>query len=204
MQPTQFSKTFKTALLASSLAALVTISACSMSPPKFMMDVQQGESFVLQQPVTIGAGRARVYIQHGQITGSGFDRYEPHCRLETRDLNPQGRTIQPDSFTISAVRIGEEAVAAKQTKTSDFMLAATGGFIGQAMANDSDNDSNRVPTMDFVHLYLQSDKQPNVLRLTCAGSLSDGDPFDEPRSHRPEREKINKILGEIGSIKIKP
>lgn len=192
----------KIAFVGAGLAGLLALfSGCSMSPPKFMMDIQQGETFELKQPLSIANGQARIYIQHGQVTGSGFDRYKPHCRIETRDLNPQGATIQPDSFTISKVRIGEEAVAQKTLKPSDFILATSSGFIGQAMANDSDNDSNRVPTMDLVHLYLNSEKHPDVLRLTCAGSLSDGDPFDEPRSHRPERNKINQILGNIGQIR---
>lgn len=190
----------KIAFVGAGLAGLLALfSGCSMSPPKFMMDIQQGETFELKQPLSMAGGQARIYIQHGQVTGSGFDRFEPHCRLETRDLNPQGATIQPDSFAISKVRIGEEAVANQSKHQTDRIYASL--LVGQAMANDSDNDSNRVPTMDLVHLYLHSEKQPDVLRLTCAGSLSDGDPFDEPRSHRPERNKINQILGNIGQIR---
>ena len=179
-------------------SALLTLSACSLTPPKHMMDIQAGETFELKQAVAIKAQSARVYIQNGEITGAGFNRYEPHCRIEIRELSEQKSTIQTENFKISSVRIGEEAVAANAFSQHYAML----GFgISTAFANDSDNDSARVETMDYVHLYLQSDKQPNVLRLTCAGSLSNGDPMDEPRSHRPQRDKINQILGQIGAIR---
>ncbi|BBP47111.1 hypothetical protein THMIRHAS_24840 [Thiosulfatimonas sediminis] len=188
-------------LLTTTLAtasAVLLLNACSLTPPKHMMDIQQGEHFNLQQSLSIPAGSARVYIQNGQITGYGFDRFEPHCRLEVKTLREQATLIQADQFKITAVRIGEEAVAERTTQSVPQMLANFG--LQPAMASDSDKDSNRTPTMDYVHLYLQSANQPDVLRLTCAGALSDGDPFDAPRSHRPQREKIKEILGKIAQI----
>lgn len=199
MHPIRFSKTSKTVLGSGLAVIFVVTAACSLSPPKHMMDVQQGETFTLKQPVSIAAEHLRVYFQHGQVSGNGFDHFEPHCRLEKRTLTPSAETIQPDSFAITAVRIGEEEVAKQQRPPANFMLANR--FVGMAVADDNDSDSSIAPTMDYVHFYLKSMQQPDVLRLTCAGSLSDGDPFDEPRSHRPERDKINQILGKIGQIR---
>ncbi|MDX1353416.1 MAG: hypothetical protein R3254_10410, partial [Thiomicrorhabdus sp.] len=65
----------------------------------------------------------------------------------------------------------------------------------------ADSSQERVETMDLVHLNLLSKTQSNVMRLTCAGALSNGDMTDAPRSYRPNLTQINRILGEIGYIR---
>jgi len=166
------------------------IAGCSITPPKSMMDIQAGETFSLQQTITIPAEKARTYIQDGKVTGSQFDRYQPHCRIEIAQLQTLPSEIKADHFRITRVMIDEEEVAwfkPIQVASLGMMLAF--------------GDNQRPPTMDIVHLYLSSAKQPNVFRLTCAGALSDGNtPFDAPERYRPERQQINQILGEIGSI----
>lgn len=170
-------------------------AGCSLTPPKHMMDIQKGEVFILKQALTIPAEKARVYIQFGKAA-AGFSHFEQHCRLEIKQLQDKMTVIQPDKFRISKVSIGEEQVASNRA-TPSIQLA----FTGSALAS---NDNQRPETMDYVHLYLRSAKQPNVLRLTCAGALSNGDPFDAPNSYRPQRQQINRILGTIGQIQPKP
>ncbi|QKI90220.1 hypothetical protein [Thiomicrorhabdus xiamenensis] len=177
-------------------AATVSLNACNTAPPKHMMDIQAGEVFTLKKPLTIRADSARSYIQHGQATGGGFDHYDQHCRLEVRTLSDQVKIIKPDQFTITRVSLGAEEIASRNATRLYAGLQPL--FVGSARAEDTDSQPS--PTMDYVHLYLQSKQQPDVLRLTCAGSLSDGDLADAPRSYRPKREQINQILGKIGSI----
>lgn len=196
-----------TKLLAASVIALGLLSACDTTPPKHMMDIQAGERFILTQPLNIAANSSRSYIQNGQILDSaGFNQFRPHCRLEVRSLSEQTTIIQPDDFKIVQVKIGVEAIAGNkrpQTGQQLALLAWSNMTMFSATAHaasDSDNDVGIEPTMDFVELYLSSSKQPDVFRLTCAGSLSDGDAFDAPHSYRPERQQINRILGDIGQI----
>ncbi len=185
------------------LISAFTLSACSIQPPKSLMDIQAGEVFVLQTPITIRPNQSRSFIQFGELTGGSFDHSEPHCRIEVRNLSELPQTIQPERFIITHVNIDEEMIALRNQPI-------------QLVMNDSTNPSTmtdiptnilvlgggyeRPETMDMVHLYLHSKRQPNVYRLTCSGSLSDGALADAPRSHRPQRQQIQKILGKIGHI----
>lgn len=179
------------------LVGATMIGACSMAPPAHMMDVQQGETFTLKQSISIPAEKARSYIQFGKLTGSGFNQREQHCRIEIKSLQPVKTEIQPGEFEIVRVQIGEEQIAQNQPLRS--LPAGTQlAFVGNALAQD---DYQRPETMDYVHLYLKSNQQPNVYRLTCAGALSNGDLFDAPRSYRPQKQQINQILGEMGEIR---
>lgn len=183
------------------LSGISLLSGCALTPPKSLMDIQAGEHFVLKQPITIPAGKARQYIQFGQLSGSGFNQTEQHCRIEIYALQTQNTIIQPQSFTIKRVQLGEEMIAQRADgelfAANDIRLS---GQIQTDVVRLADMGYERPETMDLVHLYLQSSSQPNVYRLTCAGALSNGDPKDAPRSYRPKREQINRILGAVGSI----
>lgn len=179
------------------------LSSCSLTPPKSMMNVQAGETFVLKQAITFPAEKTRQFIQFGEVTGSGFNHSEQHCRIELYEMSKQAVTIQPESFIISRVQLGEEQIA--RTDRSMQFAANQYAAIQTDIAKDpimlAMDNYDRPETMDLVHLYLKSDKQPNVYRLTCAGALSNGDLKDAPRSYRPERADINRILGNIGMIR---
>lgn len=188
------------------LISLTTLSGCSTTPPKSMMNVQAGEYFVLKQPINIPAEKVRHYIQFGKLNGGGFNSYEQHCRIELYSLLEQPTTINPQSFLIDRVATGEELIA--QAKPTIHFADNRAGLEFAAVQNDAPplttlafGDNQRPETMELVHLYLKSDSQPNVYRLTCAGSLSDGSLQDAPQSYRPQREEINRILGEVGEIK---
>jgi hypothetical protein len=180
-----------------------TLSACNTQPPKSLMDIQAGETFVLQKPMAIRANHSRSFIQNGVLTGSSFNRREPHCRLEVSRLNEQPQTIQPEGFVITHVNIDEEMIALRnlpiQLAMNDSMNATTMTDASATRLYALGGDESP-ETMDLVHLYLKSKQQPNVYRLTCSGSLSDGSPADAPRSYRPQRQQIQKILGKIGHI----
>jgi len=191
------------------LLTLLSLSACSLTPPKSMMDVQAGYTFTLKKPVTVPAHDARAFIQDGQITTHhGFNRYEQHCELEVKDLSRKPQVIQPGTFTITKVRIDSEAIASRQTPTVFYAMNDINPYPNQTLRDlpahvnlaDNDGGAGIDPTMDLVYLYLESKTQPNILRLTCAGSLSRGNPLDAPRSQRPQQKQINQILGSYGEV----
>lgn len=200
----------KTLASASGLAAILLSSACSLTPPKSMMDVQMGETFTLNQPITIKANSATQFFQLGKLTGRSVNRAEQHCRIEIKKLSDTAQTIHPETFHIESVRIGSEQIASNQ---SNAMMAWTNnGIQSDAQPNitaslwyggiaSNDGDSQPPETMDLVMLYLTpTAKNPNIFRLVCAGSLSNGDLMDAPRSYRPQREQINQILGSFGHV----
>jgi hypothetical protein len=185
------------------LISVFALSSCALTPPKSLMDIQAGEVFVLETPLTISPNHSRSFIQFGEVTGGSFNRREPHCRIEVRNLSEQSQTIQPKRFIITQVNIDEEMIALRNQPIQLAMndsIAPTTMTDGVSAKMLALGGYERSETMDLVHLYLQSKQQPNVYRLTCSGSLSNGSPADAPRSYRPQRQQIEKILGEIGHI----
>ncbi|WP_024852131.1 hypothetical protein [Hydrogenovibrio kuenenii] len=186
----------------------LSLTACSLTPPKSMMDVQADNTFQLNQTLTVPANATRIFIQYGKVTTRhGFNRQDQHCELEVNQIKDHEQKILPDHFTITKVRIGNEMVANRLTKNQPVMLAqADTGIMSdtqipwQNLVADT-TDNNRPETMDTVMLYLKpTHNNPNIFRLTCAGSLSNGDLQDAPRSYRPEKAEINTILGSIGHL----
>lgn len=189
------------------ILSTAVLSACSMNPPKSMMDVQAGEKFILKKPLTVKPDSGRAFIQFGkQIQKSALDHYDQHCSVEVEHLSDKALTIQPEIFTISKVRIDIMEVVQKEI---NYPLLAANDYAIQSDAVPSSTiylaggGSGRdiTPTYDAVHFMLSSPSGQNVYRLSCAGSLSNGDPMDAPRSYRPQRDQANKILGSIGEIK---
>ncbi|MBD3611691.1 MAG: hypothetical protein HUJ13_04665 [Hydrogenovibrio crunogenus] len=194
----------------------IMVSSCSSIPSGNRMDIKAGDTFTLKKPVTFAPDHARVFIQYGKQTRqSTYEKYDQHCRLEIKTLKNHSQTIQPDTFKITQVRIDVEEIASQSPpqhtpvyyamNDREYVPKSTLGRPQSTWVKLSlGGDSEPPETMDVVHLYLSSKKQPHILRLTCAGSLSAGDPMDAPRSYRPQKTQINTILGSYGSISTAP
>lgn len=168
------------------------LTACSQFETARKFDIQPGQFFVLNQPIEIQAGEARRFIQHGKFTSRlAFDRRSQHCRIEVRDLSDKPQIIQPERFEISQIKFNSEPIAQSQP----LHYAAIGFHFGLSI---SLNDDGPTEQMELVEIYLQSNLQPNVMRLVCAGALSDGSPMDYPHNQRPNAEQIAQILGAFG------
>lgn len=202
-------------LTVATLSAIM-VSSCSSIPSGNKMDIKAGDTFTLNKPVTFAPDHARVFIQYGKQTRqSTYEKYDQHCRLEIKTLKSQPQTLQPDTFKIIQVRIDVEEIASQSPAQNTPVYYAMNGVDYFPKTNPEQADSNWVrlslggdseppETMDVVHLYLTSKKQPDILRLSCAGSLSTGDPMDAPRSYRPQKTQINAILGTYGKVSTEP
>jgi len=186
------------------LLGLFFLTACSLTPPKSMMNVTQGEQFQLKRILHYKPDQLSQFIQFGQLTSrNGFDRYDQHCVIELNNISDKPQTLYPETFTITKVRLGEQLIAQAQTAKPIYIAQAQTGIQSDMALSmwSSVSDNNRVETMDTVDIYLKpTSKNPNILRLKCAGALSKGDLQDAPRSYRPETKQINAILGSIGQI----
>ena len=138
-------------LLILSLGILLLVSACQdigKVRRTALTQAQQVHTVTLNREFTIRADRASEYIQDGEI--KPYDRiseYHPHCIFGLRAISASEHTIRPDTFSVH--RIGQDQFAGRYVK---IMVAGDGnyGFI--------------MSTTDF---YLQSDRQPEVYRLSC-------------------------------------
>ncbi|WEJ62628.1 hypothetical protein [Thiomicrorhabdus lithotrophica] len=182
----------------------IVLAGCVSQPMHKSLGVSSGDIFALSQVVEIPANSTRIFIQNGKLTSkNGFDHSEQHCRIEVTTLSEHKQRVLPEKFQIISVTTDEEQIALMNTKPILLALNNTNGHQSDYFTLKSTlgfGSQERPETMDLIHINLASKKQPNVMRLTCAGSLSNGDMADAPRSYRPDLNTINKILGSIGYI----
>ncbi len=171
------------------LAAALLLSACSQSYivsddhdyPYNLPPV--GSRVVVKKPITVPAGETRIFLQHGELfRKSKFDRYEESCNLELRKLADTPREIQPDTFIVSKVeRVMQEVVSNGP---------APDGLMRVGM-----DDAGDPMVVRGFHLWLGSERQPDVMRMTCRGYFN-----DLSRAQPPSFNDIKRSLGDYAEL----
>jgi len=196
---------YQFALYALIVSVFLSLTACFGLTMKQYDNLNIKQQFILNKPLTIAPNSARSYIQNGKRLGSaGFNHQQQHCRLEVKNLSDKQQVIHPETFKITSIQIDEEMIATNKTKQVQLAMNDYAPVQSDALPspiNFAEDSTLREETMDLVHLNLTSSTQPNVMRLTCSGSLSNGDLQDAPESYRPNLKQINSILGQVGHIK---
>ncbi len=150
-------------------------------------DEDSGYRLVLHRPVTVPPERARVFIQEGRVTGTGFDSYRVSCNLEVRRLSERPQVIEPDTFVVNRVQAFFEEVA--RNRWSPRRLAGLGLAGGEV-------DSGLSDIFRGWHFWLHSPRQPDVIRLTCRGVFAA--PWE---AVPPTLEEIAEALGAVATLK---
>ncbi len=115
--------------------------------------VRPGAVLRLNTPIEFPADSVAVYIQHGVlIAGNSVDSYKPYCILELRHKADYPVTVRPDTFVVSRTYY-------ESTALLRFPL-----FAAIAPVAASASVSHLVYETE---LFLHSDRQPNVYRLSC-------------------------------------
>ena len=135
------------------------VAACTTGPidpetsPYY--HIPAGTTLVLHDTLTIPANLAAVFIQDGQVKPyRNIDKYYPHCKFEMYTIEQEDRTIRPDTFVIQRSSM-EESVQNRQSRFQYTSLASMYyGGDGPVFI-----EMNRL-------MYLQSELQPDVYRLT--------------------------------------
>ena len=141
------SRIFVVALLVSSCQHPLTKD---QSSPYFQ--VPEGSRLILDQPFSIPPGKARVFIQNGQVINTkDLDQYQHHCEFEINTLKDESQIIQPDEFYIYKT---DHVIRWSQIPV---MYAS----LGMLFQSDS-------PLVAYTNeYYLRSQKQPDVRALSC-------------------------------------
>ncbi len=156
------------------LTAALLLSACSQSYivsddhdyPYNLPPV--GSTLVVKKPITVPAGETRIFLQHGELLRkSKFDRYEESCSLELRKLADTPREIRPDTFIISRVERVMQEVVRNESLPDGLMKTGL------------DNEGDPMVVRGY-HLWLGSERQPDVMRMTCRGHFDDLSRADPP------------------------
>lgn len=145
----------------------------------------EGAGLVLKQDVAVSAGKARAFVQDGDVR-SGFDSYKPHCAFEISTINHDGFVIEADTFAITRVQ-GQmlQVVSIEPIRLAGLQLA--GGLGGSGGSSSY---------YDGYHFWLSSVKQPEVRRLSCFGVYAQ--PYE---LYPPTLEDIRQVLGSLAEIR---
>ena len=172
------------------LALLMTGGASHREAWTQVYGVPVNSTLRVLQPLTIPVRDTQVYIQEGalQYPGgpfSGRDLYYPFCYMELADISAAPQTIEPDTFTVTAVYQDETDIIAEAApiRVAGPLLASDGGAV------------RMIYLMTVMHLH--SDRQPQVKKLVCSGG------FDlESSAKLPTVKDIEAALGNVAKLDI--
>ena len=145
---------FLTALL------IIAISACAQTPVRDVSSVfysiPAGSVLRLNQPLQIAPESVSVFMQHGNLIAEPLiDRYQPYCKFELYTMSEAARQVAPDTFVIEKV-VDETELTTQLTPPAARLLA------GLMLVSDTPSIYTYT-----THLYLHSEVQPDVYRLSC-------------------------------------
>jgi len=133
-------------LLLCSISLLLV--ACQSLPPANSTDTPAIKTVTLKQDFPIRPDRSNEYIQGGEIRPyESIEQYYTHCKLELREIADIKRIVKPQRFNVTRIYRQEEFV----------------GFRKMMLAGDGDSGL----IMSTTYLFLQSEKQPDIFRLSC-------------------------------------
>ena len=145
----------------------------------------QGANLVLNQPIRVSAGKARVFVQDGEVR-SGHNSYKPHCAFEIKSVQHDGVAIDAGTFPITRVQGSlQQVVSAEPLQTASLQLAGM----------DGGGDGPSSLYLGY-HFWLSSVGQPEVRRMSCYGI------YAEPQDAEPPTlQEIQQALGSVAEIR---
>jgi len=171
------------ALVALSLSgcALFEVEPNTASP---FYAVPEGSVVEIHEPITIPPGNTRAWLQRGRVS-AGQDWWYPACNLEVNTLDRErAQTVAPGRFDVIRVQ---------QLEYAQLQTPPTGAT---PVALRADYNGGGVTWMwRGHHLWLSSEEQPDVRRLTCVGIYS------RPFGVRPPSiDQIREALGTVATL----
>jgi hypothetical protein len=169
------------------IVSTMVLTACqswhepSETSPYYAVPV--GSRLILNQPITIPADKASIYIQRGQaVSYSGRDFYYANCQFEVNTVKSVAQTIEPDEFIVNRV---SQRIEVNRLFVPGTMIAG----MGIHKSDVTDKFYGRV-------LYLRSSKQPDVFRISC------GRWDDRPLSNHLTIQEIRGALGDLFTLRL--
>lgn len=174
------------ACLAFSLTACQSSANLPISSPYF--EVPVGSRLVLNQPIEIAPTSATVRLQFGKIV-SRFESqdFELACVFESNIVGKTAQLVEPDSFEIIRVRRG--------SNTSSAQAAPRTGLVPVSARFVADGGSRQYYKTE---LFLKSEKQPQILAMTCQHARESGDSDFRPLTVA----EIRQALGGYFSLRL--
>jgi len=126
----------------------------------FSNPVSVGTELELVETLHVPAGRARVYLQGGEVQRyADIDQYQPFCYFLMNAPSPLARDIQPAVFRTLSVDLREQDV-----RLATPLRVVHGGVIG------SSDGPGVIAFETHMRLNLQGQSDPE--RLVCSGAFA--------------------------------
>lgn len=152
----------------------------------------QGASLILNEPLDVASGKARVFVQEGKVVGDrsgllggAFDIYKAHCGFEIQSISHEGVTIRPGTFVITNVQLSLQPVVMAQPVQVAGLLVASG----------MEGRGSTATYHEGYHFWLASEAQPEVVRMSCYGIYNNPSTLEPPTLW-----EIRKVLGGVAQI----
>ena len=171
---------------------LIMLTACSLNETSdensYYYSVSVGSTIVLHQPVLISAEQVATYVQNGELMSYDVvDKYRPNCKFEIYTMSEQSRTIEPDTFEIT--RVVDEIESSSISKSTQVALHGDAFML---------NFLDKSYVFNYATMmYLKSDNQPDVYRMTCQH-------WEDVRDDRHLTiAQMRQAMGEVFTLEIK-
>jgi hypothetical protein len=165
---------------------MVLLSACTGTPSRtgfYSSPLLPGDEVEILREIVVPAERARVYLQHGKVTGyGGSDQYAPFCYFLLRDPMPAEQVIGPGVLTVEKAWLNQTTVALDSPIRLVSALSLGGG-------------NQSVMAWQF-HITLKAADEGRVI-LVCSGA------FDGPGRAEPIRlPEVREALGSYAEVRV--
>lgn len=153
------------------LATLLAVAGCAGPSPygeRYQTQIPEGSTLVLEQPLGVASGKARVFMQDGQVARQGLlgglDRFRPRCSfgLERTGSEPLIREIEPDRF-----RTGTPHTRAHVRHWPGEGIRVAGMSLSIGLGSSERGGANPGYLTYAIEIPLSSDRQPQVDDFTC-------------------------------------
>ncbi|MCG8489848.1 MAG: hypothetical protein MI756_20425 [Chromatiales bacterium] len=172
------------------IAIALCLSGCStnfqssLNPANPYHQIPVGSKVVLKQALEVSAHRTRLFLQLGETMQlEDFDRYKANCNFELSSLTDGVQTIQPQTFTIRRV---EGLMVEVVKKLPEYRFVPVGL-----------DDQGTPMVSQGYHFWLDSEQQPEVLRLSCRGAFD-----DMWETQPPSIEEIQQTMGDLAELQL--
>jgi hypothetical protein len=169
-----------------SLLCVALLSACVTHPfdenSRFSA-IPTGSGLVLNQTIEIAPDQVAVYMQDGKLMAhAAMNHYRLHCKFEIYTMADVSRQVEPDIFTVIRVVDESDLVSLQLLPTASLTMVM--GDAGPGIVTDT------------TVIYLKSEKQPDVYRMSCMQWN------DVSQQRYPSINEMRKAMGKIFSLKI--
>lgn len=153
-----------------------------------------GTRVILNREITIPSEQVSVMLQNGEIVRAGeINTYHPHCKFEVRRRLEVAQAVKPDDFLVT--RVERSLLHSVDAGAVLHARVSVGIGIGIGVGGGVNGDGPSVQTY-ATRMNLHSDRQPDVLRLTCGQW---GYPYD---GEHVSVNGMRKALGDVITLKL--